>query len=229
MTAETSNARGEWVLVPWEPTEAMRTAHAMYADTSDWWQAVISAAPPPAAARGDVLYDRELIAEMLDVCGHPKFTLEAYMEQARLLREADNADAANVGTARLAAEGVQPEARGVVAVLRARLVEASAQYSPTSGVGAGIDRAIDELDAIVAQEPLGADEIYVRDGTGNYVLCDLQETTFDELPLYCARMAGRIDEQPEARGVVRHDLCDCPNGRAEHSPSCAALTGERNG
>jgi len=37
-----------------------------------------------------------------------------------------------------------------------------------------------------------------------------------------------VEQQPEARGVVRHDLCGCPNGRAEHSPSCAALTGERN-
>ena len=45
-------------------------------------------------------YDRELIARMLDVCGHPKFTLDAYREQARLLREADNADAARVGTGR---------------------------------------------------------------------------------------------------------------------------------
>ena len=30
-------------------------------------------------------YDRELIAQMLDACGHPKYTLDAYMEQARLL------------------------------------------------------------------------------------------------------------------------------------------------
>jgi len=37
-----------------------------------------------------------------------------------------------------------------------------------------------------------------------------------------------LSHQPEARGVVRHDLCDCPNGRAEHSPSCAALTEARN-
>ena len=34
-------------LVPSEPTEAMRTAHAMYGDTSDWWQAVVAAAPSP--------------------------------------------------------------------------------------------------------------------------------------------------------------------------------------
>lgn len=37
---------GEWVMVPFEPTEAMHTAHKMYVDTSDWWQAVIAAAPP---------------------------------------------------------------------------------------------------------------------------------------------------------------------------------------
>lgn len=34
----------EWVQVPREPTEAMETAHAMYGDTSDWWQAVVEAA-----------------------------------------------------------------------------------------------------------------------------------------------------------------------------------------
>lgn len=49
-------------------------------------------------------YDRELIAQMLDVCGHPKFTLDAYREQARLLREADSADAARVGTVRAGAK-----------------------------------------------------------------------------------------------------------------------------
>lgn len=34
----------EWVQVPFVPTEAMETAHAMYGDTSDWWQAVVEAA-----------------------------------------------------------------------------------------------------------------------------------------------------------------------------------------
>ena len=43
-----------------------------------------------------------------------------------------------------------------------------------------------------------------------------------------ARIASALSQQPEARGVVRHDLCGCPNGRAEHSPSCAALTEARN-
>jgi len=43
-----------------------------------------------------------------------------------------------------------------------------------------------------------------------------------------AALTAALTQQPEARGVVRHDLCGCPNGRAEHSPSCAALTGERN-
>lgn len=33
-----------WVQVTREPTEAMETAHAMYGDTSDWWQAVVEAA-----------------------------------------------------------------------------------------------------------------------------------------------------------------------------------------
>lgn len=34
-----------WVLVPREPAEAMQDAHRMYGDTSDWWQAVVAAAP----------------------------------------------------------------------------------------------------------------------------------------------------------------------------------------
>jgi len=40
-----------WRLVPIVPTDAMETAHAMYGDTSDWWNAVIDAAPTPAAER----------------------------------------------------------------------------------------------------------------------------------------------------------------------------------
>lgn len=32
-------------LVPVEPTPEMETANAMYGDTSDWWNAVITAAP----------------------------------------------------------------------------------------------------------------------------------------------------------------------------------------
>lgn len=35
-----------WKLVPVTPTEAMRTAHSMYGDTSDWWNAVLAATPP---------------------------------------------------------------------------------------------------------------------------------------------------------------------------------------
>lgn len=33
-----------YALVPVEPTEAMRAAHAMYGDTSDWWSTVLAAA-----------------------------------------------------------------------------------------------------------------------------------------------------------------------------------------
>lgn len=39
-----------WVPVPVEPTEAMRTAHAMYGDTSDWWNAVLAAATQESSA-----------------------------------------------------------------------------------------------------------------------------------------------------------------------------------
>lgn len=38
-----------WVLVPVDPTDAMQTAHDMYGDTSDWWNAVISAVIRAAA------------------------------------------------------------------------------------------------------------------------------------------------------------------------------------
>jgi hypothetical protein len=37
------------VLVPVDPTDAMQTAHDMYGDTSDWWNAVISAVIRAAA------------------------------------------------------------------------------------------------------------------------------------------------------------------------------------
>jgi len=53
-------------------------------------------------------------------------------------------------------------------------------------------------------------------GTGRHIAC------------FVLDHASALSQQPEARGVVRHDLCDCPNGRAEHSPSCAALTETRN-
>jgi len=51
-------------------------------------------------------YDRELIACMLE--GQGEYTLEAMVEQARLLREADNRDAAGVRTVNLSAAPQQP-------------------------------------------------------------------------------------------------------------------------
>lgn len=44
-------SENDWVMVPRVPDEAMRTAHAMYGDTSDWWDAVLAAAPQPKEAR----------------------------------------------------------------------------------------------------------------------------------------------------------------------------------
>src|SRR5688572_29807633 len=108
MTTETSNARGgEACVHEWVTTNGVGGVAHRSLRCSKCHRDRASLAAPPAASRGGVPYDRDLIARMLDVCGHPKFTLDAYMEQARLLREADKADAANVGTARLAAEGVQ--------------------------------------------------------------------------------------------------------------------------
>lgn len=52
-------------------------------------------------------YDRELIAWMMESCEHAYYTRPSLAEQARLLREADNADAAGVHTA------TQPPAVGV--------------------------------------------------------------------------------------------------------------------
>lgn len=49
------------------------------------------------------------------------------------------------------------------------------------------------------------------------------------LALFVAALSQQPEAQAEARGGVFHELCDCPNGRAEHSPSCAALTEARNG
>lgn len=48
--------------------------------------------------------DFELIARMLDVCRHPKFTLAAYEEQAALLRAFDNASS-RAETVRRGGEG----------------------------------------------------------------------------------------------------------------------------
>lgn len=45
----------DWVMVPCEPTNAMREAYRMYGDTSDWWNAVVSAAPKqPQSAEAEV-------------------------------------------------------------------------------------------------------------------------------------------------------------------------------
>lgn len=53
MTAETSNARGEWVLVPREPTAEMVQASdeiSCRAEGAEHWAAMLAAAPQPAAA-----------------------------------------------------------------------------------------------------------------------------------------------------------------------------------
>lgn len=56
--------------------------------------------------------------------------------------------------------------------------------------------------AAVADTSDAADEVYIRVG-GKYVLCDLQETTFDDSPLYCARdQSGAAVAVPEGYALV---------------------------
>ena len=54
MTAETSNARGEWVLVPRELTQEMRSALARAVNascnTDEWYAHTLAAAPQPPSA-----------------------------------------------------------------------------------------------------------------------------------------------------------------------------------
>jgi len=49
-----------------------------------------------------------------------------------------------------------------------------------------------------------AEEVYVREADGAYTLCDLQETTFDEAPLYHARQSEA--QQPAVVGDGVHSL-----------------------
>ena len=124
MTAETSNARGEWVLVPRVPSAGMLDSAENAMIESEWaynagepdarsdahgfptmriWQAVVayramlSAAPTPADARVDV---RGLVAKL---AAHVRPTCSELWDEAQAF---------------LAAEGVQAEpnaeARGVV-------------------------------------------------------------------------------------------------------------------
>ena len=148
-----------------------------------------------AETRNALAYDRELIAQMLDVCGHPKFTLAAYREQADLIRAADNAtaQAETVSRPPAAARG---DVRGLVATWRKR----AAAYGYAGYTGA------------------------YSEGRS-----DAQNECADELEAALAAEGVQAEPKAEARGGVLHELCDCPNGRAEHSPSCAALTESRNG
>src|SRR5690606_13708978 len=59
MTTETSNARGEWSLVPHTPTPEMIDAGILFGTSPNKatiiYQSMVNAAPPPAATRGGVV------------------------------------------------------------------------------------------------------------------------------------------------------------------------------
>lgn len=77
----------------------------------------------PAAPSVSPAYDREFIARMLDGLadnrGHINYTDASVKDQARLLREADNAEAENIGTVSVspAVEGGLPDVTGHEAAL----------------------------------------------------------------------------------------------------------------
>lgn len=64
--AQPQRATSEFVLMPVEPNEAMETAHAMYGDTSDWWNAVITAVGAVAAPAMESIGKRKLIQLQAD-------------------------------------------------------------------------------------------------------------------------------------------------------------------
>lgn len=94
MTAETSNARGEWVLVPREPSESMLSAlmHAVNAscNRAEWYAHMLAAAPPPAAARGDV---RGLVAKL---AAHVRPTCSELWDEAQAFLAAEGVQAGEV-------------------------------------------------------------------------------------------------------------------------------------
>ena len=140
-------------------------------------------------------------------------------------------------------------ARELVAKWRTLANEALRRSGTWNGndVADRIEFMADELEAALAAEGVQAGEVWSGTPNGSYEIgygWDLERygfpTQHEPRPVPVAdgywtpwhvaqeRIASALSQQPEARGVVRHDLCGCPNGRAEHSPSCAALTEARN-
>ena len=129
--------------------------------------------------------------------------------------------------------------RGLVAKWRERAdaITSNADYNAARRYM--YEQCAAQLESALAAEGVQAGEVEQRardllqqlasidDPAGRVVQSAHNGRWFHEDAVLRAIVAAR-SQQPEARGVVRHDLCGCPNGRAEHSPSCAALTEARN-
>lgn len=235
MTTETSNARGEWV--PSEPTLAMLEALSMHLHNDlrlhgrreqfrEAYTAMLAAAPPPAAARGDV---RAVLQEMRDRQVARQFKSQTLTDWADRIEAALAAEGVQAG-------GVEQRARELLAAEFERdgekyTAQALRRLPPFETNDVEVNRAIRAIVAALSQNPSAGSTNSAMDVLWSAVDKADRNMWADahDFRNAVAAIASALSQQPEARGVVRHDLCDCPNGRAEHSPSCAALTGERNG
>lgn len=151
MTAETSNAR-EWVLVPRELTPEMREAwEKAPCRLASEWAALLAAAPPPAAARGDV---RGLVAKWRDSARNAKRYSTTDYEDG--YAAAENACAAELEAA-LAAEGVQAgeveqRARELLAAEYAKDERYGMAYAARNGSN-DVMPAIRAIVAALSQQP----------------------------------------------------------------------------
>ena len=116
--------------------------------------------------------------------------------------------------------------REVLAEMRERKINHGRDTSPTLVAWA------DRIERAITTPPAGAEqrarELLRLHAVGGKARTFLPDTDVVVKDGALRAIASAMSHQPEARGVVRHDLCGCPNGRAEHSPSCAALTEARN-
>lgn len=231
MTAETSNARGEWVLVPREPTEAMLDAmHSRIRILCD-----------PAARTADIQNDREVWAAMLAVSPPAPISvpldrltaLDGFVDRiAEAIRDGAGLAEGDPPWERLGEERRAPwraDAKRALSVVKESLTAAGilaartsqppdaevralpakwrdrAANNPGSFAAAANVVCADELEAALAAEGVQAGEVSAYDLA---VLDDAAET-LDRigegsagLREARARIASALSQQPEARGVV---------------------------
>lgn len=239
MTTETSNARGE--VVAWEardPDDGTRWV-TRHASERDGWMGlgrtirplIYAATPPPADARGDVPYDRELIAQMLEAARRGslhQFSVESVEGAVAALRAADNADAADVGTARVDARG---DVRSVIA--RAIGCGYSRGHRDTmegTYTDVGYEKRVEyhgeladdlltgdpdfAVIAALAAEGVQAGEVEQR--AREALKCEPGQQEGESASGYALRIAtAALSQQPEARGVVDCPTCGAPAVRSE--------------